>query len=233
MCNNLLKNIVFSSLLAPALCAAQPMHTTPAGIPLDTEWKQKVYDYAQNNVKHSAWGIAHSERDYQVSVMLAKKENIKIDTDIIFAAAFLHDIGAIDPFKEKDVEHSLRSVAIVKPLLKSYGFPMAKWPKVKAAILGHMYYAEAPTNEEAIMLHDADVLDFLGMIGIVRLISVTERHTWAQNLAGAFATLYQFKMDLPGKLITNSAKQLAAERVAEMDQFFKLLDEETFNGKAL
>jgi uncharacterized protein len=227
MCNNLLKNIVLSSLLAPVLCAAQPANVTPTGIPLDTEWKQKIYHYAENNIKHSAWGLAHSERDYQVSIMLAKKEGIKIDTDILFAAAFLHDIGAIDPFKEQDVEHSLRSVTVIKPLLKSSGFPMKKWAKVKAAILGHMYYAEVPTAEEAIVLHDADVLDFLGMVGIVRLISVTERHSWAPNLAGTFTTLHQFKIDLPSKLITNSAKQMAAERLTEMDQFFKLLDKET------
>ena len=211
----------------------RPSNTTETGISLDMEWKQKVYEYAQTNVKHSAWGIAHSERDYQISIKLAKQEGVAIDTDVIFAAAFLHDIGAIDPFKKKEIEHSVRAVEIVEPLLQSYGFPMQKWPKVKATILGHMYYADRPTVAEAIMLHDADALDFLGVIGSARIISVTERHTWAQNLSGALTTLHQFKMDLPNKLITETAKNIAAQRALEMDQFFSLLHQETFDGKAL
>lgn len=228
----LLSTACITPLLASNVFSAS-INATQTGIPLDTEWKQKVYDYAQTNVKHSAWGIAHSERDYQVSITLAEQEDIKVDTDILFAAAFLHDIGAIDPFRKKDVEHSTRSVEIAEPLLQSYGFPMQKWPKVKAAILGHMYYADQPTDKEAIMLHDADALDFLGTIGIVRLVSVTERHTWAQNLSGAFTTLHQFKIDLPNKLITNTAKKIAIQRTFEMDQFFSLLNQETFDGKAL
>lgn len=212
---------------------AASINTTQTGIPLNTEWKQKVYSYAQSNVKHSAWGVAHSERDYQVSIELAAQEGIKVDTDIIFAAAFLHDIGAIDPFRKKNVEHSTRSVEIIEPLLQSYGFPMHKWPKVKATILSHMYYADRPTNEEAIMLHDADALDFLGAIGIVRLVAITERHAWAQNLPGAFTTLHQFKTDLPNKLISNTSKRIAKQRILEMDQFFSSLNQETFAGIAL
>lgn len=234
---SILKSIIFTTacitpLVAPSASSAL-YSTTPTGIPLDTEWKQKVYDYAQTNANHSAWGIAHSERDYQISIALAAQEGVKVDTDILFAAAFLHDIGAIDPFKKKDVEHSIRSAEIAEPLLQSYGFPLQKWPKVKAAILGHMYYADRPKDGEAIMLHDADALDFLGTIGIVRLVSVTKRHTWAQNLSGAFATLHQFKIDLPNKLITNTAKNIATQRIAEMNQFVSFLNQETFNDKAL
>ena len=232
---------LFSSimpLLTPSMVIASGTTTiatimTQTGIPLDNEWKQKVYEYAQNNVKHSAWGIAHSERDYQLCITLASNENIKVDTDVIFAAAFLHDIGAIDPFRKKEVEHSIRSIEIVEPLLESYGFPMHKWPKVKAAVLGHMYYSDQPSIAEAIVLHDADILDFIGVIGITRLISVTERHAWAQSLPSALTTLHQFKIDLPNKLITSSAKIIAAQRLLEMEQFFSALDEETFDGRAL
>lgn len=207
--------------------------TTATGIPLDREWKQKIYAYAEKNVKHSAWGLAHSERDYLVSMSLAKQEGIKVDSDVIFAAAFLHDIGAIDPFAKKDIEHSILSAKIAEPILRSSGFPMQKWPKVKESILGHMYYANQPTVNEAIMLHDADTLDFLGIIGISRLISVTERDDWAPNLPGALKTLHQFETDLPKKLITNSAKKMAAQRIIEMDAFFSSLHNETLDGEAI
>lgn len=224
--------VCFASISASNVYSSA-VNTTQTGILLDTKWKQKVYEYAQINVIHSAWGIAHSERDYQVSIALAEQEGIKIDTDILFAAAFLHDIGAIDPFRKKDVEHSIRSIEIIEPLLQTYGFPMQKWPKVKAAILGHMYYADLPTDQEAIILHDADALDFLGAIGIVRLTSITERHAWSQTLPGAFSTLQRFKIDVPNKLITNAAKNIAIQRILEMDQFISLLKHETFDQNAL
>ncbi len=224
-------SVVTSLIALPALAAT--VETTHTGIPLDTQWKKSIYQYAETNVKHSAWGLAHSERDYQVSIELAKRENIMIDRDVIFAAAFLHDLGAIDPFKDKDIEHSIRSVELVEPILAESGFPMQKWPQVKAAILGHMYYAERPTENEAIVFHDADTLDFLGVIGITRLVSITERHRWAETLAGAFATLRQFKNEFPSKLVTESARQLAAQRIQEIEQFEVMLSQETFAGAAL
>ncbi len=230
------KAILLSGCLIPIFLSQVVMamdDKTPTGIPLDMEWKQKVYHFAQENVKHSAWGIAHSERNYQMSMTLAENEGIQVDKDIIFATAFLHDIGAIDPYKKEEMEHSVRSVEIVESLLASYGFPMQKWPKVKAAILGHMYYADRPTVEEAIIFHDADVLDFLGTIGIVRIVSITERHRWAQDLPGAFSTLYQFKNELTHSLITNAAKKIAEQRIVEMHESFNQLNQETFDGKVL
>lgn len=225
--------ITFLSLFVTFNAITVHAKTTATGIPLDREWKQKIYAYAEKNVKHSAWGLAHSERDYLVSISLAKQEGLEVDSDVIFAAAFLHDIGAIDPFAKKDIEHSILSARIAEPLLRSSGFPMQKWPKVKESILGHMYYADQPTDNEAIMLHDADTLDFLGTIGIARLISVTERDDWAPNLLGALKTLHQFEADLPKKLITTSAKKISAQRIIEMNTFFSSLHKETFGGDAI
>lgn len=206
---------------------------TQTGIPLDTEWKQHVYSYAEKHIVHSAWGLAHAERNYHMSLKLAAKENIHVDNDVIFAASFLHDIGAIDCFRKKEVEHSIRSVELSEGLLKAYRFPMKKWPSVKAAILGHMYYAEKPVEADAIVFHDADALDFLGTIGIARIISITERHGWAENLKGAFETLKQFKETLPQSLITVNAKKIAEKRIHEMEQVFSFMNQETFQGKAI
>lgn len=213
--------------------AYSSINKTETGILLDTPWKQKVYDYAKENVKHSAWGIAHSERNYQLTIQLATEERLSIDKDVIFATAFLHDIGAIEPHKKPDIDHSIRSIEIAEPLLSTVGFPMQKWYMVKDAILGHMYYAELSQYSEGKLFHDADALDFLGDIGIVRIVSITERHQWAPTLPSAFNTLYQFQTDLLNKLITPSGKKIAALRIQEMNHFFKSLNKETFNGKAL
>lgn len=99
-----------------------------------------------------------------------------MDEDVLFVAAFLHDIGAIEPFRVKGIEHATRSVQVVEPLVKSYGLTEAKITKIRETILAHMYDAELkPQSAEAIVFHDADTLDFLGDIQIIRIIGLTDR----------------------------------------------------------
>jgi uncharacterized protein len=196
--------------------------STQGGIPLDSKWKHDLYAYAKVNVKHSIWGLAHSERNYHLAIRLAEQEKFSINKDVLFATAFLHDIGAIEPFRIKGVEHATRSVQIMEPLLKSYGLEDKFIAQVREAILAHMYDSEVtPQEKEAIVFHDADTLDFLGDIGVVRIVGLTDRHAWAPNLVGALVTLHGWETELPTKVITNSAKSIAKQRIEEMNEFFK------------
>ena len=208
---------------------------TASGIPLDADWKVKVYEFSVTNENHVAWGKAHSERNFHVSVQLAKMEHVHLDTDIIFAAAFLHDIGAIPPYRKEGVEHEIRSVEVMEPLLKSFGFPIKKLPTVRNVILEHMYYHSTPPQSlESRIFHDADSLDFLGDIGVVRIVALAQnKHKWAPDLPGAFITLKGWTVELPTKLMTESAKVLARQRIEEMQEFFKHLDQYTALGTAL
>lgn len=55
----------------------------PAGISLDTAWKVKTFEFADKYVVHTAWGLAHSERDYLLAVQLAEMEKLRVDRDIL------------------------------------------------------------------------------------------------------------------------------------------------------
>lgn len=220
---------------APALAVvAQRAATgpaTPTGAALDAPWKREAYAYAVANVKHPAWGLAHAERDLRLALDLAAQERLAVDPDVLFAAAYLHDLGGLPGFELEGVDHAVRSAQLAEPLLKNWGFPMAKFPRVKATILGHIYYGkDAPTVPEARVFHDADLLDFLGAMGIARLLAATgEAPTMAQNLAAA----RKFASELPGKLLTDAARAQAPARVAEMQAFFKAFDAESYGGKAI
>ena len=74
--------------------SAFSFETTPTGISLDKEWKVLLNQYAKKSVVHQSWGYSHSERNYQNTVLLANSENIIIDLDVLFAAAFLHELSA-------------------------------------------------------------------------------------------------------------------------------------------
>lgn len=209
---------------APATAAA--MTATPAGIPLDTAWRRAVYEQANTHLQHPSWGVRHSERNYVLGMALAEAEGLTVDADVLFAAAFLHDWGGIAPFAVAGVDHAARSVELAEPFLTEAGFPMEKFPAVRAAILGHMYDKE-PEGAEAVLLHDADALDFLGALGSARLLAATaDRPDYDQ----ALGRIERFAVDIPPRLKTAAAREMATERVATMTGFLAQVRRETPEG---
>ena len=65
--------------VAPPSGQETTLAATPAGIPLDGPWKHALCRLATENLRNSAWGVSHFERDY-----------------LLATAAFLHDVGAFD-----------------------------------------------------------------------------------------------------------------------------------------
>jgi uncharacterized protein len=224
-----MKHMLLASLVF--LLAAR---ASAADMPLDTPWKKAVYSFTADKLQHSAWGLAHSERDYLTAVALAKEDHVQADDDVLFAAAFLHDMGGFPEFAQAGVDHAVRSAALVEGVLKPTGFPEAKIPAVKQAILTHSYYnPELPVTPEAILLHDADCLDFLGAVSVARIVSLTERDRAAPNLAGAVRTLRSLLDGVPPRIVGAAAKRIGARRAADMRTYLERLSAETFNLDAL
>jgi len=225
--------VLLATVSIPSVLAqTPPSPATPAGIPLDAPWKESVFKFATEKLQHSAWGVPHSERDYLLASRLAAESKLEVDTDVLFAAAFLHDVGAFDAFRKEGVDHTDRAAELVPDILTGAGFPAAKVEAVQDAIRNHMYYRGNAGRPEAIVLHDADTLDFLGTIGIARILSLTTRHRWATDLATAAKTLEGFNTDLPPTLMTNAAKKIAIARVAESKAILASLKAETEDGRA-
>lgn len=207
--------------------AAAATKTTASGIPLDAPWKVTVYSLVRDNFKHPAWGWQHAERDYQIAMQLAKGDGIRVDTDVLFAASMLHDMAAF-PAYQGTGEHGDVAAEKSESLLRIAGFPMKKFPRVAAAMRGHMYYSDPETVPEAIVLHDADSLDFLGAIGEARMIALTGSS--AESAAKQIATLQKFVKEIPPKLITKTGQKMGAERAAELQNFLDAWQRESFDG---
>jgi uncharacterized protein len=213
-------------LVAPVAGSAGVAHTA-TGIPLDTQWKVTVYDFARKTLRHPAWGWQHSERDYQLAVEVARGDSLTVDTDVLFAAAMLHDMAGFAPYEKKGMEHGDRAAETSEPILRDAGFPMQKYAAVQAAERGHMFYSNAGTTPEAIALHDADSLDFLGVVGAARMIALTGEQK--PDIQPAIKALRGFAHDIPPRLITNTAKRMGAQRATELTAFLDTLQTESFN----
>lgn len=230
MSNIMLTMLSSLSLLFAGSVLAQQ---TDSGIPLDTQWKQTVYDFVEENQQHTAWGLEHSERDYILALELAEREGLELDIDVLFAAAFLHDMGAFEPFSARGSDHSQVAADSMTEILEPAGFPMEKLPLVQGAALAHMYYSPVPDEPHAQVLHDADTLNFLGAVGVMRIISLATREDLAQDIPTAVATLENMSQQLPGTLVLEISKQLGEQRSNEMRFFISSLRAQSGNGAAL
>lgn len=221
---------VLPAIAAPGAAALAPAATV-TGIPLDAQWKVKIYHLARAKFLHPAWGWQHSERNYQVAMRLAKGDGLKVDPDVLFAASFLHDMAAFPPYAKAGMEHGDRAAQTSEAVLRDAGFPMSKFAAVQAAERGHMYYSNPGAVPEAIVLHDADSLDFLGSIGAARMIALTGEK--ARDFGPAVSSLRALLRDVPARLLTKTGRRIGAQRVADLQKLLDDLRSETLGGKAM
>lgn len=195
-------------------------------------WKSELLELVKT-FNHPAWGITHFERIYELSIQLASMKKIDIDKDSLFAAAYLHDIGAFEPYNKKGEDHTDIAVKESEDILLSMNFPEEKIALVKDMIKSHMFYAKPSDHLESIIFHDADTLDFLGTIGITRLLAIVGNEDWTPDLKNAIKLIQKFYNELPAKLITLEAKKICEERKSEMEDFLKNLSQQTDNFNLL
>lgn len=215
---------MLAALIASVMLAAATL-VSATGIPLDAPWKVTIYHLAQTQFIHPAWGWQHSERNYNLGVKLAKEDGLRIDTDVLFAAAFLHDMAAFKPCPDQKMEHGDCAAIESESVLRDAGFPMQKFAAVQSAERAHMYYRNPGAAAEAVVLHDADSLDFLGDVGAARLIALTGAK--APSFAPAVKQLRGLLAAIPSRLVTKAAKRIGAQRAAELAAFLDALGKES------
>jgi uncharacterized protein len=207
--------------------------STPTSPRLEPEWRERVRAFAAEHLQHTAWGVAHAERNYALTRALADEEHITVDTDAVYAAAFLHDMGAFPQFALDGVDHGVRSADLVGTVLHDLGFPVAKLSLVEEIVRHHMYYHQPGRSAESRLFRDADTLDLLGAIGVARLLSITTRHRWAPDLGGAVATITTNLALLPDTLHYASARRIGRVRSAETAGFLTALADDRGPSGAL
>ena len=205
---------------------------TPTGIPLNTPWKVSLEAFAKKNVVHPSWGYSHSERNYHNTKLIARLEHLELDDDVLLAAAFLHDVGGLPGFEKEGVDHGIRSAEVGIPLLRTWGFPEEKLALVEEIIIGHIYYGPQPLHPVARAFRDADILDFLGTVGVSRILAATNELGNYPTISNAVKTLESMMSKLPKELFYQTSKNESGKRLQETKTFLKGLEGYSFFGKA-
>jgi uncharacterized protein len=166
------------------------------------------------------WGINHTRRLLSLITLIG--ENQIYDQDALWVAAHLHDWGAYPKWAQVNVDHAARSAQVAETYLRENGYPEESITLIVTCIQQH-HCGGSNRSIESILLSDADALDFLGVVGILRDYSKNPK-----DLRKAYEITINRKKKLPGLLVLEKSKGIAAVRIKEMNQVISWFEKDSF-----
>jgi uncharacterized protein len=195
---------------------------------MQTNFRAAIKQFIRNEAK-PVDKYGHQPRLYALTQIIG--DGLDYDDDVVFAAAWLHDLGVFvghrpeDPAELARWDHVRYACERVPQILREAGFPEEKIPAVLNAIREHQPH-DAPTSIEATILRDADILEQLGAIGALRTVCKVGRDTRYATFTDAVKTLRKNLDTLPGKISLESTKRLAEPRIAALKNFLYAVESE-------
>jgi hypothetical protein len=225
--------LFWAAAVGLSCAAASALAQSPAPKPAAAgNWRESVRAFAEQHFKHPAWGYSHSSRDYALARELAAKDGVKLDDDVLYAAAYLHDIAAFKPWDVDGKDHADVAADLVESLLQETGFPAAKLDALRGAIRTHMFDRE-PASPEAIYLHDADAIDWLGAIGVARVMALVDSEGGRPDGPAMVKMLEENLAGAPDGVLSPAGRALVPARKAELAAFIESLKAQSANLKDL
>lgn len=213
-------------VLAAALGLSTGVLPSSVTRPGPAAWRLKVAALADRSFKHPAWGASHARRDYELAKSLAAADHKPLDDDVLYAASLLHDMAAFPPWEKPGVDHADRAAQLVDSVLEGTGFPATKVDRVKEAIRTHMFDRD-PVAPEAVYLHDADALDWLGAIGVARTLALVDENGGEPTLSDAVKGLQQYAAVVPRRIVSPAGKALLELRLLILRKYLVDLARDT------
>jgi uncharacterized protein len=170
-----------------------------------------------------AWAVAHAKR----LILLIKQigADIPYDVRVMELAAYMHDWGAFPKYMQKGVEHAVRSRQVVEEeFLQCLDLNSTQKNILLETIELHDYRDLRPTqSNEALLLREADMLEFLGMIGMARDFARGPR-----NVETCYKRILSRRADIQGRFTLPRAQEFAQVRLERMEKSLQWLHEESF-----
>jgi uncharacterized protein len=191
-------------------------------------YREAIVDYIRAQAKPPD-KFSHQPRLYQLAKRLA--DGHAYDDDVLYAAAWLHDLGVFighrpeDPSALAAWDHVAYACRQAPQILRQFGFPEGKIPAAIEAIRTHLP-SSTLTSFEATLLRDADLLEQLGAIAILRTVSKVGRDTRFVRHGDAVQVLRRQVEQLPAQLRLAATRRLAGPRVEVLKAFLAAVEAE-------
>ncbi len=173
--------------------------------------------------------FSHQARLYALARTIAEGMG---DDDILFGAAWVHDLGVFighrpeDPEQLKQWNSTAYTLQAAPTVLRECGFPEDKIPAVVECIRTHEAHGE-PTTLEGVIFRDADLLELLGAVAVMRTAAKIAQDTRFINFADAAASLQRALDTVPAQIRLDKAKELARPRIFALRSFLESLQNES------
>lgn len=194
-------------------------------------WRRLVVEYIEAQAR-PVDKFGHQPRLYALCTAIGK--GLDYDDDVVFAAAWLHDLGVFvghrpeDPDQLAHWDHVPYTVQKARELLPGWGFPEKKLAAVEEVIRTHQPH-DAPTTLEGVILRDADILEQLGAIGALRTIVKVGRDSRYSTFTSVLKVMRSTVELLPGMLRLNQSKEMAQPRVEVSRRLMAAIEAEAGN----
>ena len=171
------------------------------------------------------WAVAHAKRLLELIKQIGV--DLPYNFHVLELAAYLHDWGAFPKYIQKDVEHALRSRQVVEREILPY---LNLTDEEKAILLEtielHDYRdPRPPQSKEALLLREADMLEFLGMIGMAR-----EFARGPKNVETCYKRILSRRYGIQGRFTIPRAQEIGQARLERMEQSLQWLLEESLGS---
>ena len=169
------------------------------------------------------WAIAHAKRLIELVKQIGT--DIPYDAHVIELATYMHDWGGFSKYMQRDVEHAVRSRQVVESdILPHLNLTTNQKDILLETIELHDYRDMRPTqSNEALLLREADMLEFLGMIGMARDFARCPR-----NVETCYKRILSRRDDIQGRFTIPRAQEIAQIRLERMETCLAWLKEESF-----
>jgi uncharacterized protein len=191
-------------------------------------WRNSVVAYIRSEARPID-KFGHQPRVYALATKIG--EGMDYDDDVLFAAAWMHDLGVFighrpeEPEKLARWDHIPYTIARSLELLSDWGFPIAKLNGVADAIRTHQP-KDNPKTLEAILLRDADILEQLGAVGAMRMVVKVGRDTRYPTYSSILPVLSNAVNQLPGKMSLPTTISMAQPRIEALRSFLAAITQE-------
>ena len=184
-------------------------------------WRKALYNYivaeAQPREK-----FGHQPRLHRLTQQIGA--DYTYDDDIVYAAVYLHDLGVFighrpeQPAALSSWDNTAYAVEKTPEILRRFGFPEEKIDAVVHCIRTHQPH-QAPQSIEATILRDADILEQLGAVAVLRTTCKIGRDTRFATFTDAVKYLRKALDMLPPFVHLPQARILAEPRIQILRAF--------------
>jgi uncharacterized protein len=176
--------------------------------------------------------FSHQARLYALTREIAASVREAVDDDVLFGAAWVHDLGVFlghrpsEPEALKRWNSTAYTVAHAGEVLRECAFPEEKIAAVIECIRTHEAHGE-PTTVEGAILRDADLLEQLGAVAVMRTTAKIAQDTRFITFADAAHSLEKSLASVPAQIRLEKTKELAEPRIAALRSFLDSLQQES------